>query len=96
MTSIRKVLADNIKANRKALGLSQIEFAEKAEMSLHHLAMLETEKNWPSSTMLEKIATALGVDSYELFSVGRTQDDWQAEILNEMDAFLRQKRTQPR
>jgi transcriptional regulator with XRE-family HTH domain len=92
MTSIRRVLADNIRAYRKEKGLSQMELAEKANISLHHLAMVETEKTWLSSTMLERLALALGRDSFEMFAVGPTQREWQKEILNEIDEFLNTKR----
>jgi transcriptional regulator with XRE-family HTH domain len=94
MTSIRKILAVNIKAYRKELNLSQTELAEKANVSLHHLAMAETEKTWLSSTMLEKLALALGKESFEMFAVDSTQADWQRQLLNDMDEFIKLKREQ--
>jgi transcriptional regulator with XRE-family HTH domain len=68
MTNIRDVLAKNMKAYRGALGLSQTRLAEKAGTSTHYIGMIETQNNFPSPEMLERIAIALGIDSIDLFS----------------------------
>jgi len=68
MTNIREILAKNIKAYRNALGLSQAKLAEKADTSTHHIGMIETQRNFPSPEMLERIAAALGIDTLDLFS----------------------------
>jgi transcriptional regulator with XRE-family HTH domain len=57
-----------MKAYRNALGLSQAKLAEKVETSTHYIGMIETKNNFPSPEMLERIATALGIDTMELFT----------------------------
>jgi len=66
---IREVLAFNLKENRRKLGLTQEELAEKASVSTHYIAMIETCKKYPKPDMLEQIAKALGIEPYKLFSV---------------------------
>ncbi|MCL1837041.1 MAG: helix-turn-helix domain-containing protein [Treponema sp.] len=68
MTNIRDLLAKNMKAYRNALGLSQAKLAEKVETSTHYIGMIETQRNFPSPEMLERIAAALGIDTIDLFS----------------------------
>jgi len=68
MTNIRDILAKNMKAYRNALGLSQARLAEKVDTSTHYIGMIEVKKNFPSPEMLERIATALGIDTLDLFS----------------------------
>jgi transcriptional regulator with XRE-family HTH domain len=72
MTNIREVLARNMKAYRGAAGLSQAKLAEKVETSAHYIGMIETKNNFPSPEMLERIAGALGIDTIDLFSMGKS------------------------
>ena len=66
---IREILATNLKENRRKLGLTQDELAEKAGVSTHYIAMIETCKKYPKPDMLEQIAKTLGIEPYKLFSV---------------------------
>jgi transcriptional regulator with XRE-family HTH domain len=68
MTNLRDVLANNMKAYRNALGLSQAKLAEKVDTSSHYIGMIETKNKYPSPEMLERIAAALGIDTIDLFS----------------------------
>jgi transcriptional regulator with XRE-family HTH domain len=68
MTNLRDVLANNMKAYRNALGLSQAKLAEKVDTSTHYIGMIETKNKYPSPEMLERIAAALGIDTIDLFS----------------------------
>jgi len=68
MTDLRVVLAQNIKKYRKIRGFSQEELSDKANTSTTHIGMIEIGKKFPSVKMLEQIATALGVDTPELFT----------------------------
>ena len=43
--------------------------AEKAGVSTHYIAMIETCKKYPKPNMLEQIAKALGIEPYKMFSV---------------------------
>lgn len=70
MTDLRELLAKNIKKYRKIRGFSQETLAEKAGTSTTHIGMVEIGKKFPSVSMLEKIATALDIDTPELFNTG--------------------------
>ena len=69
MTDLRKVLAYNMKLNRKKLGLSQAKLAELVNVSDNHIALIETGRRFPSINMLESLATAMKIDILELFSI---------------------------
>jgi transcriptional regulator with XRE-family HTH domain len=66
--NIKEILAANIKENRRKRGLTQEKLAEMADMSLHYLALLETASKFPSGDMLEKLAKALDIQTFELFN----------------------------
>jgi transcriptional regulator with XRE-family HTH domain len=68
MTNIRDLLAKNMKAYRHALGISQAKLAEKVDTSSHYIGMIETKNKYPSPEMLERIASAMGIDPIDLFS----------------------------
>ena len=68
MTSLRTLLAENIKKYRKIQNISQEKLAEKANTATSYIAMIEKCKKFPSPEMLERIAQALNVDTPELFT----------------------------
>jgi len=63
------VLAANLKEYRRKKGMTQEELAEKANVSTHYIAMIETCKKYPKPEMLEHIANALEIEPYKLFGV---------------------------
>jgi len=69
MTSLKKLLAYNMKEQRRILGISQAALAERIDTSTHYIAMIELERKTPSLLMLERIAVALQIDPPELFSM---------------------------
>ncbi|MCL2094111.1 MAG: helix-turn-helix transcriptional regulator [Treponema sp.] len=69
MTNIRDILAYNLKQNRKKCGISQAKLAEKANITTQYIAMIEVSRKFPSPEMLDRIAKALNIESYELFMV---------------------------
>jgi transcriptional regulator with XRE-family HTH domain len=69
MTNLRDILANNLKGNRRKCGISQSKLAERAGISTQYIAMIELTRQFPSPEVLERIAAALGIESYELFSV---------------------------
>jgi len=69
MANIRDILANNLKENRKKNGISQAKLGEMAGISTQYIAMIELSKQFPTPEVLERIASALGIESYELFSV---------------------------
>ena len=69
MTSLRDLLAYNLKERRRILGISQAKLAEKVSTSTHYIGQIEQKNKFPSPEMLERIATALEIDSPGLFSM---------------------------
>jgi transcriptional regulator with XRE-family HTH domain len=69
MANLRDILASNLKKNRQKCGFSQAKLAEKAGISTQYIAMIELSRQFPTPDVLEKIAAALEIESYELFSV---------------------------
>jgi len=57
------------------LGLTQDELAEKARVSTHYIAMIETCKKYPKPNMLEHIAKTLEIAPHRLFSVETDLDE---------------------
>ena len=62
------ILADKIIEERKKLGLSQEELAEKLSVSRQAVSKWETGKGYPDITLLEPLAVTLGVSVAELLS----------------------------
>jgi transcriptional regulator with XRE-family HTH domain len=58
-----------MKSTRRSLGLTQEKLAEKIDSATTYIAMIELEKKFPSVAMLEKIASALEIDTPQLFSM---------------------------
>jgi transcriptional regulator with XRE-family HTH domain len=69
MKKLREILANNLKTYRRKSGLSQAKLAEKAKISTQYIAMIELSRQYPTPEVTEKIADALGIEAYELFSV---------------------------
>lgn len=57
-----------MKAYRGILGLSQARLAERVNTAPNYIALIEMGKRFPSPQMLDRIASALEVDSPQLFS----------------------------
>jgi transcriptional regulator with XRE-family HTH domain len=68
MTSLRTVLAINMKRQRRILGITQAQLAERVNTSTNYIALIETEKKFPSLEMLERIADALEIEPPALFA----------------------------
>lgn len=59
-------LAKRIKRTRRKANLTQEELADKTNMSVTFIGLLETAKRKPSLKTLDKIASALGVKTKDL------------------------------
>jgi len=75
MRKIRDVLAENMKKTRRLRGLTQEQLAEKANVSSHYVAMVETRKTFPKPEMLERFAKTLGIEPHHLFTVENDPND---------------------
>ncbi len=76
-TDIKKLLGKKIKSLRKSKGLSQLEFAEKIDISLNGLGTIETGKGFLTADTLEKILKVLNIEPTELFSFGNIENEQQ-------------------
>ncbi|MCL2044641.1 MAG: helix-turn-helix domain-containing protein [Treponema sp.] len=92
MTSVKEILAQNLKENRRKLGITQPELAERAGMSTQYLAMIEIARKFPTADILERLAAALGINPHELFSVSvspeRAMEQMQQAILDNMEQAM--------
>jgi len=73
--SIRDILARNIKENRRKCGFSQEKLAEKAGISTPFVAMIEVSRQFPTPDVMEKIAKALNIKTWQLFAVSPAPED---------------------
>jgi len=89
MANIREILAQNLKENRRKLGFTQPELAEKAGLSLHHIAMIEIGRRFPSPDVIDRLAMALEIQPNELFAVAvpaeKTIEQMQVAILENLN-----------
>jgi len=75
MASLRDILAHNLKENRKKCGLSQAKLAEKANITTQYIAMIEVSRKFPTPEMLDRLAGALKIETYQLFAVKPTPEN---------------------
>jgi transcriptional regulator with XRE-family HTH domain len=71
---IREILALNLKENRQKCGLTQEKLAEKAGISANYLSMVEVSKKFPTPEMLDRLANALNIETFQLFDVSSTAE----------------------
>ena len=64
---IIKVFGSNVKAYRQRIGLSQEAFAEKCGMHRTYISAIECYRRSISLENIQRIADALGVETYKLF-----------------------------
>jgi len=67
MTNLRDIFAYNLKKKRQNCGFSQAKLAEMVNVSTHHIATIETARNYPTLDLVERMANALDIEIYELF-----------------------------
>ena len=93
MVNLKSVLASNIKARRKSLGLTQEKLAEMVNTAPTYIAMIEAERRTPSFNMIERLAKALKIDAPKLFSMKNYPSESVSQIhenlLSQFDKFLR-------
>ncbi|MGY8667006.1 MULTISPECIES: helix-turn-helix transcriptional regulator [unclassified Bradyrhizobium] len=64
---LRRVVAQNLRRQRRKSGLSQEELADRAGLNRNYIGMIEREENSPTVDALEQISEALGIDPVVLF-----------------------------
>jgi len=63
----QSVFVQNLRKYRRKNGLTQAQLAEKVNVSTHHIGMIELSRNNPTLELVERIAEALNIKTYELF-----------------------------
>ncbi|GHU05496.1 hypothetical protein FACS1894147_11720 [Spirochaetia bacterium] len=67
MVNLQKLFITNLKEYRKLRKISQLELAEECESAQTYISELEMGKKSPSLLMVERIASALGIEAVNLF-----------------------------
>ena len=65
--TIQELFIVNLKAYRKLRGISQTQLAGLCDASNGYIGEIEIGKSFPSVKMIERIAAALGIESWHLF-----------------------------
>jgi transcriptional regulator with XRE-family HTH domain len=91
MTRLRTILAGNLKVYRNKSGFSQQKLAELVGTAPNYIAMIEGEKRFPTDTMLEKIASALDCEPFELFAIEPIKIQWREDLLADLAGYITQK-----
>ena len=99
--NIRKIFGENVRFYRKEKGLSQEQLAEALEISINHLSIIETGKQFVTYNLLEKIIELFEVAPSALFyteSLSKIDESIQNKInslfsheLNEAQKRLQEK-----
>lgn len=92
MRKIQEHLSRNIKKRRTTLGCTQADLAERVNCASNYISLIEQGKKFPSPAMLERLAEALAVESYELFHGPETDayalDDIKEELLSGLETSI--------
>jgi len=88
MTNIKRHLGLNIKQYRINSGISQAKLAEMAGMATNYLGLIENGKKFPSAEMLQRIASALGKDTPDLFVLEPIEQNWKENILTKIEMLI--------
>ena len=70
--SIREILALNLKEYRRKSGFTQEKLAENAGISANYLSMVEISRKFPTPEMLDRLAKALNIQTFQLFDPSAT------------------------
>ena len=90
MENLRDILALNLKENRRRLNMSQPKLAELANLSTHYISMIEISRKFPSPEVLDRLASALGIPTHELFSVPPSPEKTLEKLHNEVLSDIKQ------
>ena len=70
----------NIKAARKAAGLTQKQLADRLGISFVNISQLENNQRTPNMVTLQRLADALGIHIFDLTGIGPEMDKYKVEI----------------
>jgi transcriptional regulator with XRE-family HTH domain len=83
---IRTILGANLKRLRSRREWSQMELAEKANVSMNFISEIERGNKWPYPETLQNLAGAFGIEVYELFKPEDKADPTIQEYLDRFSA----------
>ena len=63
---LRELIASNIRKNRKRLGLTQADLAERVDLSLNAIGNYESCRQEPTAKVRKMICLALGINELDL------------------------------
>ena len=75
MVRLQSIFVENLRKHRRKCGLTQAQLAEKVNVSTHHIGMIELSRNNPTLDLVERIAKALNIKTYELFMDPRSPNE---------------------
>lgn len=88
----KELLGLKIKEVRKQKKFTQEALAEKLSLDVGYISKLEVGRNFPTIGTLEKIASVLGVELYELFQYTSIKNaDFKKEIADIYDSLPKDK-----
>ena len=90
MANIREILAENMKKYRQKLSITQPELAERANISTNFIGMIEQKRKFPAPEMLDRIAKALEIETFELFATSASPQSELKKLHKEILADLDQ------
>ena len=64
---LKQIFIANLKRKRKERGISQMALSEMCDTTSNYIGQIEMGRRIPSFDKIDKIASALGIASYELF-----------------------------
>jgi transcriptional regulator with XRE-family HTH domain len=85
---LRRMLSKNIKRYRGYRRLSQVELAEKLDISVPFLSDIENGKKWVSPRTLAKMADTFSVEAFELLRPEHDLPDNAVNILEKYTAEI--------
>jgi len=65
--TIQELFIANLKAYRKLRKISQTQLADLCDSSTGYIGEIEVGRSFPSVKMIERLAAALGIESWHLF-----------------------------
>lgn len=77
---LEHLVIDNIRRIRKEKGITQEKLAEYCGTSASYIGLMETYKNIPKLSTIQKIAEALNVPVQEIFSVTSEPSEKQENV----------------
>ncbi|MDR2483452.1 MAG: helix-turn-helix domain-containing protein [Treponema sp.] len=86
---LERLVIDNIKRIRKEKGISQEKLAEACNTATSYIGLMETYKNVPKLSTIERIAHALDVHPLVFFQdINRSSLEQEAEIQTQKNKIL--------